>query len=73
MNNEPTPKIEEYRFADDGVVPNNSRLPLVVPPALDERRAVWALVRTCSVTSEVRCSEPIRASPCGGSPATGAT
>jgi len=30
MSTEPTPEIEEHRFADDGVVPNNSRLPLVV-------------------------------------------
>jgi uncharacterized protein YjlB len=30
MSNEPTPKIEEHRFTDDGVVPNNPRLPLVV-------------------------------------------
>ena len=28
MSTEPTPEIEEHRFADDGVVPNNSRLPL---------------------------------------------
>ena len=30
MSTEPTPEIEEHRFADDGVVPNNSRLPLIV-------------------------------------------
>jgi uncharacterized protein YjlB len=30
MSSEPTLEIEEHRFADDGVVPNNSRLPLIV-------------------------------------------
>ena len=30
MSGEPTPLIEEHWFDDDGVVPNNSRLPLVV-------------------------------------------
>ena len=30
MSSELTPEIEEHRFADDGVVPNNSRLPLIV-------------------------------------------
>ena len=30
MSSEPTPEIEEHWFADDGVVPNNSRLPLIV-------------------------------------------
>ena len=30
MSTEPTPEIEEHWFADDGVVPNNSRLPLIV-------------------------------------------
>jgi uncharacterized protein YjlB len=30
MSNERTPQIEEHWFADDGVVPNNPRLPLVV-------------------------------------------
>ena len=30
MSGEPTPLIEEHWFDDDGVVPNNPRLPLVV-------------------------------------------
>ena len=30
MSTERTPEIEEHWFADDGVVPNNPRLPLVV-------------------------------------------
>ena len=30
MSNERNPQIEEHWFADDGVVPNNARLPLVV-------------------------------------------
>jgi uncharacterized protein YjlB len=30
MSNQRTPQIEEYWFADDGVVPNNPRLPLFV-------------------------------------------